>query len=238
MKLNILAIGVHPDDVELSCTGTLLKHIDLGYQIGILDLTKGELGTKGNVESRRLEAVQAAKIQGIAVRDQAGLADGFFENNKENLLKVIPFIRKYQPDIILANAIDDRHPDHGRAAKLIADACFYSGLIKIQTDMNGENQAAWRPKALYHYVQDRHLHPDFVIDITPYIHRKIEAIMAFESQFYNPNDDGPVTPISQKNFIDALKGKNAVFGRSIGVDYAEGFTYSRIPGVKDLFDLQ
>jgi len=237
MKLNILAIGVHPDDVELSCTGTLLKHIDLGYHVGILDLTRGELGTRGDAETRDLEAAKAAKVQGIKIRAQAGLADGFFENNKESLLKIIPFIRYYQPDIILANAISDRHPDHGRAAKLVSDACFYSGLIKITTSWEGQLQEAWRPKALYHYVQDRHLTPDFVVDITKYIDNKIAAILAFETQFYSPEEDGPVTPISQKNFIDALKGKNAVFGRSIGADFAEGFICDRIPGVSDLHDL-
>lgn len=237
MKVDILAIGVHPDDVELSCSGTLLKHIKQGYKVALLDLTRGELGTKGDADTRKTEASNAASIMGIAIRDQVGLADGFFQYSKENILKIIPYIRKYRPKIVLTNAPEDRHPDHGRAAKLTADACFYSGLIKIKTEVDGIKQEAWRPDAVYHYIQDNHLSPDFVVDITEELDTKIEAIMAYKSQFYNEDNIGPETPISQKNFIDSVKGKNAVFGRSIRVDFAEGFICQRIPGVNTLMDL-
>lgn len=237
MKVDILAIGVHPDDVELSCSGTLLKHIKIGHTVAILDLTRGELGTKGNADLRMKEAKAAADIMGVKYREQAGLEDGFFQYSQENIKAIIPYIRKFQPEIVLTNAPKDRHPDHGRAAKLTADACFYSGLIKIKTQWEGQDQEAWRPRAVYHYIQDDHLTPDFVVDITSEIDQKIDAIMAYKSQFYNKNDDGPETPISQKNFIDSVKGKNAVFGRSIRVDFAEGFICDRIPGIDNLMDL-
>ena len=236
-KLDILAIGVHPDDVELSSSGTVMKHLQMGYSVGILDLTRGELGSRGNADLRDKEARLAANILGVDIREQAGMEDGFFEHNKTNILKIVHFLRKYRPDIVLGNAPSDRHPDHGRAAKLISDACFYSGLSKIETTHEGIPQTSWRPRSLYHYVQDRHLNPDFVVDITPFMDKKIEAIFAFASQFYSEESDEPTTPISQKNFIDALKGKNAVFGRSIGVDFAEGFIHDRIPGVQNLMDL-
>lgn len=236
-KIDILAIGVHPDDVELSCSGTILRHLAAGYRVGILDLTRGELGTRGNAEIRKEEAKAAAEILGVSFREQVGLADGFFQHNEESIRRIIPYIRAYRPEIVLANAPSDRHPDHGRAAKLISDVCFYSGLEKVETSWEDEVQGPWRPKSLYHYIQDRQLIPDLVVDITPYIDKKIDAIMAFKTQFYSPDSDEPTTPISQKNFIDALKGKNAVFGRSIGVDFAEGFICDRIPGVGNLFDL-
>jgi bacillithiol biosynthesis deacetylase BshB1 len=215
----------------------VMKHLDMGYSVGILDLTRGELGSRGNADLRAKEARLAADVMGVSIREQADMEDGFFELNRTNILKIVYFLRKYQPDIVLGNAPSDRHPDHGRAAKLISDACFYAGLPKVVTMDEGTEQLAWRPRSLYHYIQDRHLNPDFVVDITSYMDRKIEAIFAFASQFYNEDSDEPITPISQKNFIDALKGKNAVFGRSIGVDYAEGFINDRIPGVKDLFDM-
>jgi len=237
MKVDILAIGAHPDDVELSASGTILKHIAAGKTVGILDLTKGELGTLGDEFTRADEARNSLDILGAMFREQVGLDDGFFQNDKASLLKVIEYIRLFQPAIVLANAPDDRHPDHGRAARLVSDACFYSGLKKIETIREGKIQDPWRPRALYHYIQDRHLSPDFVVDITAYMEQKIESIMAFKTQFYNPGNTAEATPIAQKNFIDSIKGKNAVFGRSVGVDYAEGFICSRIPGVKDLFDL-
>lgn len=233
MKLDILAIGVHPDDVELSCSGTLLKHISMGKKCGILDLTCGELGTRGTAEIRLSEAAEAAKIMGISVRDNLKMADGFFENNKEHQLKIIQKIREYQPEIILCNAVSDRHPDHGRAAQLVSEACFYSGLRKIDT-----NQDAWRPKAVYHYIQDRQLKPDFVVDVTLYVDKKMEAIQAFKSQFYNPDSKEPESPISTKNFLEVVKGKMAVFGRDAGYDYAEGYTVERTIGVSNLFDLK
>ena len=237
MKVDILAIGVHPDDVELSCAGTLLKHISLGKTVGILDLTLGELGTRGNSELRTKEAIAAAKILGVSYRKQLTLKDGFFENNQLNLIPIIEIIRHTQPEIVIANAISDRHPDHGRAAKLTADACFYSGLLKINTTYNKQQQTAWRPKALYHYIQDYYIEPDFVIDVTNFIEKKFEAINAFESQFFNPNSKEPVTPISGEKYLDFVKSKMNVFGRAIGAQYAEGFIKSRTIGVNNLFDL-
>lgn len=237
MKIDILAIGVHPDDVELSCSGTVLKHIAEGKKVGILDLTLGELGTRGNAKIRTQEAMKAAKIMGVAFRDQMKLADGFFANDEKTQKKIIEKIRQYKPEIVLCNAISDRHPDHGRAAKLVADACFYSGLIKIATNHKGKKQEAWRPKAVYHYIQDNFIHPDFVIDITDFMEKKMEAIMAYSSQFYNPKSKEPVTPISTPEFLEAIKAKNIIWGRSIGVRYAEGYTVNRYPGVNSLFDL-
>ena len=238
MKLDILAIGVHPDDVELSCSGTLLKHIATGKQCGVLDLTRGELGTRGNAELRTKEANEAAMLLGVAIRKQLDMKDGFFQQNEEHLLQIIKVLREFRPEIVLANAVSDRHPDHGRAAKLIADACFYSGLVKIQTEVDGEQQEAWRPKAVYHYIQDNFIHPDFVIDVSDHIETKRKAIMCFSSQFYDPSSTEPVTPISSPEFLETLFAKMSMWGRAIGVKYAEGYTVNRYPGVKDLFDLQ
>ena len=237
MKVDILAIGVHPDDVELSCSGTLVKHMAMGKSVGILDLSLGELGTRGTAELRSKEAKVAAAILGVNVRTQLHLKDGFFENNETNLKQIIGQIRNHQPEIVLCNAISDRHPDHARAAKLVADACFYSGLVKIDTQFEGASQKAWRPKAVYHYIQDYFIHPDFVVDITPFIELKHKSIMAFSSQFYSPDSKEPETPISSKDFLDSLNAKMAVLGRAIGVKYAEGFTVNRYPGVNSLFDL-
>lgn len=237
MKVDILAIGVHPDDVELGCSGTIAKHIALGKSVGILDLTLGELGTRGSAELRTKEAYDSAKILGVAYRIQLQFKDGFFQNNEDHQRKIIEQIRKCQPDIILCNAIDDRHPDHGRASKLVSDACFYSGLIKIETSLDNKQQAAWRPKAVYHYIQDHYIHPDFVIDITDYFDIKHKAIMAFSSQFYKADSKEPQTPISSREFLESLNSKMAIWGRAIGVKYAEGFTVERYPGVNSLFDL-
>lgn len=237
MKTDILAIGVHPDDVELACSGTLLKHIALGKKVGILDLTRGELGTRGNAELRTKEANDSAKILGVSFRTQLNMKDGFFENNESNQKQIIEQLRKYQPEIVLCNAISDRHPDHGRSSRLVADACFYSGLRKIETSLDGKQQEAWRPKAVYHYIQDNFIHPDFVVDVTEHVDTKHKAIMAFSSQFYDPNSKEPETPISSKNFLENLDAKMSVWGRAINVRYAEGFTVSRYPGVKNLFDL-
>jgi len=239
MKLDILAIGVHPDDVELSCIGTLMKHIELGYKTGILDLTQGQLGTRGTPELRLQEAQRSAEISGIHIRENLGMEDGFFMNDFAHQKPIIEMIRKYRPEIVFANAVSDRHPDHGKAAKLISDACFYSGLRKIETQLNGKPQEAWRPKAIYHYIQDYYLHPDLVVDITPYFEKKKEAIMAFSSQFYNPeNKNEPETPISSKDFFDFVEARARNYGRIINATYGEGFTVKRAVGVDDLMKLK
>ena len=241
MKLDILAIGVHPDDVELSCAGTLLRHLDLGKRVGILDLTRGELGTRGTADTRDIEAQDSARILGIEYRKNARMADGFFSHSPDNVKKIVAYIRETRPEIVLANAISDRHPDHGRAAKLIADACFYAGLVKIETtDEQGRVQEPWRPKAVYHYIQDHNLVPDFVVDISPYMDKKIDSILAYKTQFYDPNDKDtsmPSTPISSKAFFDFLKAKGAAYGRIANFEFAEGYQVARTPGVKNLFDL-
>jgi bacillithiol biosynthesis deacetylase BshB1 len=238
MKIDILAIGVHPDDIELSCAGTILKHIAQGKTVGILDLTIGELGSRGSGELRLVEADNARKVLGVKFRENIGLADGFFENNKASQLEIIKIIRKYQPEVVLANAVKDRHPDHGRASKLISEACFYSGLLKIETELDGVKQEKWRPKAVYHYIQDRFLKPDFVVDVTPFVDQKIEAIKCFSSQFFDPNSTEPQTPISGEQFFDFIKGRMMQYGREIGVDYAEGFTAERYVGVEDIVGLK
>ena len=238
MKIDILAIGVHPDDIELCASGTLFRHLALGYKIALCDLTKGELGTRGNADIRLLEAERARLIFGDIPRKNLGMADGFFVHNETNLLKIVSIIRKYQPDIVLSNAISDRHPDHGRASKLVSDACFFAGLIKVKTlDENSIDQDAWRPKSVYHYIQDRNLKPDLVVDISSYMDKKIESIMAYSSQFYNPESHEPETPISSQAFIEFIKAKNRTYARDIGVEYAEGFTVDRVVGVSNLFDL-
>jgi bacillithiol biosynthesis deacetylase BshB1 len=237
MKLDILAFAAHPDDIELSCSATLMKHIDMGKTVGIIDLTQGELGTRGNVDTRYAEAAEASKIMGITVRENLRFKDGFFDFSEENKRKIIEQIRRFQPEIVLANAIEDRHPDHGRAAKLVADACFLAGLRKIETSYDGVNQQAHRPKAVYHYIQDHYIKPDFIVDATEYVDRKLEAIKAFKTQFYDPNSIEPATPISGEDFFDFVKSRMIQNGRIIGVKYAEGFTSAREIGVHNLFDL-
>lgn len=240
MKVDILAIGVHPDDVELSSSGTILKHQAQGKTAAILDLTLGELGTRGNAKIRTEEAMNAAKILNLKFREQLDLGDGFFKSDKESMIEIIKIIRYCQPEIVLCNALKDRHPDHARSAKLQADACFFSGLSKIETTFRGEKQTHWRPKSVYHYLQDEQLIPDFVIDITPFMEQKIESILAYKSQFHNPdyNKEELKTPISGRDFLDFMYAKNQIFGRSIGAKYAEGFQISRIIGVESLFDLK
>jgi N-acetylglucosamine malate deacetylase 1 len=242
MKIDILAVGVHPDDVELSCSGTLLGQIDRGKTVGLLDLTRGELGTRGTAAIRESEALEAARMLGAQFRWNLDLADGFFTHDRSSLTAIARAIRGSRPEIVLCNALSDRHPDHGRAAKLVADACFFSGLVKIETwGDDGQAQAPWRPRAVYHYIQDRHLEPDFVVDIAPYLERKMELVLAFRSQFYNPDLEEYAqelsTPISGKSFLEFLRAKAAVFGRPAGFDFAEGFQTARTPGVGDLFDL-
>lgn len=237
MKLDILAFGAHPDDVELGCGGTIAKEIALGKKVGIIDLTRGELGTRGSVEIRNRESANAAKILGVSVRENLDMRDGFFVNDESNQLEIIKMIRKYTPEIVLCNAIDDRHIDHGKGGQLVSDACFLSGLIKIETEIKGEKQDAWRPKLVYHYIQWKNIEPDFVVDITGYNEKKVEAILAYGSQFYNANSDEPETPIASKNFLESLSYRAQDLGRLIGVDYAEGFTVERYLAVNSLGDL-
>ena len=238
MKVDILAIGAHPDDVELSCAGTLIKHIKKGKTVALVDLTQGELGTRGSGPLRLKEAEASRKVMGAVARENLGLADGFFQKDKASLLKVIEMIRKYQPEIVLANALSDRHIDHGKGADLVHDACFLSGLRKIETfTSDGQEQGPWRPKVVYHYIQDHQLHPDIVVDITEEVDAKIECIKCFGSQFYDPNSPDPPSPISGKDFFDYIKSKNKVFGRSIMAEYGEGFNVSRPVGVEDLTSL-
>ncbi|MFN8251380.1 MAG: bacillithiol biosynthesis deacetylase BshB1 [Ferruginibacter sp.] len=230
MKLDILAFGVHPDDVELSCAGVLLVEKANGKKTGIIDLTQGELGTRGTAETRKMEAAAAAKILGVDIRENLEMADGFFKNDEAHQRQVITAIRKYQPEIILCNAPSDRHPDHGRSAKLVADAAFLSGLIKIETSDNGQPQKAWRPKYVFHYIQDRLLHPNFVIDITPVFEQKIEAVKAYGTQFHNPGSNEPQTYISTPDFLDSVIYRHKWFGKMIGVKYAEGFISEKMTG--------
>jgi len=238
MKLDILAFAAHPDDVELSASGTLLKYIAEGKKVGIIDLTRGELGSRGTATTRSLEAENAGKLMGLSVRDNLDLADGFFDDSFDTKMRIIQQIRKYQPDIVLANAMSDRHPDHGRAGKIVADASFLSGLLKIQSAEDDIPQAPFRPQLLLHYIQDHYLKPDIVIDVSDFMEQKIEVIKAFTTQFYDPNFDGPETPISGEDFFDFIKGRMMTLGRPIGAKYAEGFTCDRLLGVDDLFDLR
>ena len=233
MKLDILAIGAHPDDVELGCGGTIAKLISEGKTVGIIDLTKGELGTRGTDITRKAEAAEAARILGVSARENLGFKDGFLQNSEEYQMGIVKMIRKYQPDIVFANAIEDRHPDHAKAAKLISDACFLSGLIKIETVADGEVQKAWRPKQIYHYIQWKHITPDFVIDISDFLDKKIESCLAYKTQFYDPNSNEPVTPIATKDFLESLTYRAQDLGRLSGVAYAEGFTSEKLIAMKN-----
>ncbi len=232
MKLDILAFGVHPDDVELGCSGTLLAAIAEGKKVGIVDLTRGELGTRGTVETRRNEAAAAAAIIGVSIRENLGMADGFFQNDETHQRKVIEAIRKYQPDIILANAPEDRHPDHGRSAKLVSDAAFLSGLRKIETRVNGSQQAIWKPSYVFHYIQDRFIQPSFVMDISAHMEKKIKSILAYTTQFNSPGTDEPQTYISTPQFLETVKARALMLGKRIGVEYAEGYITEKIIGLK------
>ena len=234
MKLDILAFGAHPDDVELGCGATIAKEVSLGKKVGIVDLTRGELGTRGSADLRDIEAANAAQILGVSVRENVQFADGFFINNKEHQLEIIKMIRKYQPDVVLCNAIDDRHIDHPKGSKLVSDACFLSGLLKIETEFNGVTQEKWRPKQVYHYIQWKNIEPDFVIDISGFIDKKIDAVKAYSSQFFDPSSKEPETPITSKNFIDSIEYRANDLGRLIGVEYAEGFTSERYVAVENL----
>ncbi|HLV61937.1 bacillithiol biosynthesis deacetylase BshB1 [Galbibacter sp.] len=237
MKLDILAFGAHPDDVELGCGATIAKEISLGKSVGIVDLTRGELGTRGSAAIRATEAEQSAKILGVATRENLGFADGFFVNDRAHQLKIIEMIRKYQPEIVLCNAVEDRHIDHGKGSKLVSDACFLSGLLKIQTSHQGVSQNQWRPKQVFHYIQWQNLEPDFVVDVSGFIDTKMASIKAYSSQFYDPNSEEPETPITSKNFFDSVDYRAQDLGRLIGVSHAEGFTVERLLGVNELGDI-
>lgn len=239
LKLDVLVFGAHPDDSELGAGGTIALEVSRGKKVGIVDLTRGELGTRGSAEIREKEADEAAKILGLSMRENLDLGDGFIFNTKENQVKVIEVVRKYRPDLVLCNAIDDRHIDHARASTLVRDACFLSGLAKIESKYPGEEewQDAWRPSALYHYIQWKNLAPDIVVDISNHIDKKMEAIAAYASQFYDPDSVEPATPISSENFKDSIRYRARDLGRLAGVQYAEGFTVERTPLVKTLFEI-
>ncbi|MGJ8667069.1 MAG: bacillithiol biosynthesis deacetylase BshB1 [Patiriisocius sp.] len=237
MKLDILAIGAHPDDVEMSCGGTLAKEISRGKKVGILDLTRGELGTRGSAEIRDKEAKRAAEILGVSMRHNLAFADGFFVNNAATQLEVIKIIRKYKPDVVLCNAVDDRHIDHPKGSKLASDACFLSGLRRIETIHEGNHQHEWRPKQVYHYIQWKDSAPDFVVDVSGFMDKKMEAIYAYKSQFFDADSKEPLTPISSKNASDSMEYRNRNLGRLIGTEAAEGFTAERYVAVDSISDL-
>jgi bacillithiol biosynthesis deacetylase BshB1 len=232
MKLDILVLAAHPDDAELACSGTIAAHVAMGKKVGVVDLTRGELGTRGSIETRAKEAEEGAKVLGLSIRENLCLPDGFFQNNEESLTEIIKAIRKYQPEIVLANAIEDRHPDHGMGGAVATRACFLSGLRKIET-----GQEAWRPKNVYHYIQDRMLQPDFIVDITPYWEKKISSIKAYRSQFFDSNSKEPVTYISTPEFMKFIEARAVEFGHAIGVKYGEGFTKEKQIGINNLFEL-
>jgi bacillithiol biosynthesis deacetylase BshB1 len=236
MKLDILAFSSHPDDIELSCSGTLALHGSLGKKIGVIDMTLGELATRGTVEIRQKETARSSVILDLQVRENLEMPDGFFRHSKENLLSIAKCIRKYQPEIVLANAVNDRHPDHGRAAKLVEESCFYSGLTKIELNNEGE-LLPWRPRALYHYIQSYYIQPDFIVDVSDFWDKKIESIMAYKSQFYDPDNVQPETYISKPGFLEYLESRARMWGHIIGVQYGEGFTVNREIGVRNIFDL-
>lgn len=238
MKLDILAFGSHPDDVELGAGATIAKEVSRGKKVGIIDLTRGELGTRGTAKTRKQEATDAAKILGVMVRHNMGFADGFFVNDQSHQIELIKVIRKYKPDIVLCNAVTDRHIDHGKGSSLVSDSCFLSGLIKIETTLEDKAQEVWRPKLVYHYIQWDNLKPDLAVDVSDYIDTKMDAVMAYKTQFYNENSKDPETPISSKNFADSIKYRARDLGRLVGVDFAEGFTVERHIAVDSLFDLK
>jgi bacillithiol biosynthesis deacetylase BshB1 len=233
MKVDVLAIGAHPDDVELGCGGTIAKLISEGKKVAIIDLTQGELGTRGTNETRAIEAKNAAEILGISARENLKMKDGFLVNSEEYQLRIIKAIRTYQPEIVFCNAVDDRHPDHAKAAKLASDACFLSGLIKIETEESGKKQEKWRPKQVFHYIQWKNLEPDFVIDISGFLDKKIESCLAYKTQFYDPTSTEPTTPISSKSFLDSITYRAQDLGRLAGVEHAEGFTTEKTLALKN-----
>ena len=241
MKLDILAFGAHPDDVELSCAATIAKEVSLGKKVGIIDLTRGELGTRGTAETRDLESERAAKILGIDIRLNMRFADGFFVNDKIHQIEIIKMIRKFRPEIVLCNATEDRHIDHAKGSNLVSDACFLSGLLKIDTKFDEDDdswQDPWRPKQVYHYIQWKNLEPDFVVDVSGFMDKKMDAVMAYKSQFYDEKSKEPDTPISSKNFTDSIKYRARDLGRLINTEYGEGLNVERYHAVNSLFDLK
>ncbi len=237
MKVDILAFGAHPDDVELGCGATIAKEVSLGKKVAVVDLTRGELGTRGSAEIRDEEAARAAVVLGLSARENLRFRDGFFKNDEAHQLEVIKMIRKYKPEIVLCNAIDDRHIDHGKGSRLVSDACFLSGLRRIETTYDGEPQEAWRPKLVYHYIQWKTIEPDFVVDVSGFIDQKMEAVLAYRTQFYDTNSKEPTTPITSKTFLDSIKYRAEDLGRLIGTDFAEGFTVERHLAVNSLDNL-
>jgi bacillithiol biosynthesis deacetylase BshB1 len=238
MKLDILVIAAHPDDAELGCSGTIAAHVAKGQKVGIVDLTQGEMGTRGTPEIRLQESSEAAKILGISARENMGFKDIYFKDDEFHQHELIRIIRKYQPDIVLANAVTDRHPDHGKGASLATSACFMSGLRKIETSQEGESQDPWRPKFVYHYIQNNYIQPDFIFDISKFWDTKVASIMAFKSQFYDPGNDEPASFISSPEFLPFIESRSREFGHRIMAKYGEGFTVERFIGVDDLFDLK
>ena len=234
MKLDILVFGAHPDDVELGCGATIAKEVSLGKKVGVVDLTRGELGSRGSAEIRDQEALKAAKILGLSVRENLNFEDAFFVNDKTHQLEIVKMIRKYQPDIVLCNAKDDRHIDHPKGSKLVSDACFLSGLSKIETEQDGKQQVHWRPNQVHHYIQWKNSTPDFVVNVTGFMEVKLRAVMAYRSQFYDPTSKDPETPISSKNFTDSVQYRARDLGRLIGVEFAEGYTSERSVAIEDL----
>ncbi len=239
MKLDILVFGAHPDDAELGAGATIAKEVALGRKVGIIDLTRGELGTRGTPEIRDMEADKAREILGLTVRENLEFKDGFFINDREHQMVIIRTLRKYRPDIVLCNAVEDRHIDHARGSKLVSDSCFLSGLIRIDTMLEGDDQwqEPWRPRQVYHYIQWRNLEPDFVVDVSGFVDKKMEAIAAYASQFYDPKSDEPATPISSKNFAESIRYRARDLGRLAGVEYAEGFTVEKHITVNTLRDI-
>ena len=236
--LDILVFGAHPDDVELGCAGTIMLHLDLGFRVGIIELTRGELGTRGSAEIRDKESEKAASLMGVSYRLNLHLKDGFFNNNESTQLEIIKHIRRLKPKVVIANATEDRHPDHGRASSLIKTSCFLSGLSKIQTTLNNKIQTPWRPNNLFYYTQFNQVKPDFLIDISNYMNKKLDVVKCYSSQFYSSQSNEPETIISKKGFLDSVIYRSSDLGRIIGVDYAEGFTSERYFYVNNLFDLK
>ena len=236
-KIDILIFGAHPDDIELGCGGTILSEIEKGKTVGLIDITAGELGTRGSVEKRKQESDRASKILGVDFRLNLGMKDGFIKNDEKSQSEIIRYIRKYKPEIIICNAPDDRHIDHVEASKLVVSSSFLSGLVKIKTKLNNNNQNPWRPKNVYHYIQWKNLEPTFVVDISQHIVNKMEAVSSYDSQFYNPDSKEPETLISSEKFLDSITARSADFGRLIGVEHAEGFISNKLVGVKSLNDL-